>query len=188
MTPQDIANANARVRANEAEARKPVVVKAPTDADIAAMVEREIKDEARARADAVLAEYGRVAPLPISGETPTAYRARLVNEARSAMQVRPLSLDGFEEEDRLSVVENRQYADAMRMARAPHFIPDGEIMEIVKADQSGRAIHEFRANGNATNNTFKNVYGHCIGPALGHGVCTQDRHGNWNPAPLPIMP
>jgi hypothetical protein len=167
MNTLDIAVMNAAVRQREIEASKPVAPPpAPTKRDLATQAEQSAIRSAQARADAVLAEYGRSAPLPVGDEALFSYRQRLLNETRGAMKLRPIHLTGWDDGSD-ETAETCVYVDAMRNAKDPHDLPVGQVREIIKMDRSGRAIHEFvgRSQG-----TFKTVFGHCIATPMGFGA------------------
>jgi hypothetical protein len=180
LSPSVVA-ANMAARARETEALKPApVVPAPTPYELEKEADQAAIKLAQSRADEVLQEYGKAAPLPINGEAPMAYRRRLINEARAAMTLRPLDLEFAEKYQPEEVIkaEARTYADALKHAGDPPDLPAGQVREIIKEDKTGRTIHEFVGKSQGT---FLNVYGHSIAPALISPICD----GNpTNPQPL----
>lgn len=116
------------------------------------MIPRQMTDAERdevaaafARADSVYQMAGKKAPYAMDGETPIAYRRRLVRGLQSQSPAyKDVRLDTASADPALfSIIENGIYADAEKNARAPDDVPLMTLRPIVRTDAAGRRITEF---------------------------------------------
>ena len=103
---------------------------------------------AQARADAVAQHFGQQAPAPITGESLLNYRKRLLAPYRD-YSPNWTDADAEEIEDPrtreqvFAIMENTVYADAVKFAESSASVPQHQLREIKKLDQSGRHISTF---------------------------------------------
>lgn len=119
-------------------------------ADMAARLPAQMSDadysalaDAQARADSVYLAFGKSAPHPMRGETPLAYRVRLLNGVKEHSPVyKGVALDkvAIADSTTLDAIEPQIYADAEAVARSPLTVADGELRCITK--QVGAHIHK----------------------------------------------
>ena len=126
-----------RVRDLERKQPKPL-----TDADYDAMAAEQ------ARADSIFAAHGERAPRPLLGETPLAYRRRLVKSLQShSTRWKDTNLTAIADSATLNIIQDQVYADAKDAARHPSNIPAGQLIPVVRPDSmTGHKITEFRGS------------------------------------------
>jgi len=91
--------------------------------------------DAQARADGVYLAFGKSAPHPMRGETPLAYRVRLLNGVKEhSPGFKGVALDKVALADvkALDSIEPQIYADAEAVARSPAAVAEGELRCITK--------------------------------------------------------
>ena len=124
-----------KVRKDAEEIRKAV-------ADMAARIPATMSDadynalaDAQSRADSVYLAFGKSAPQPMRGETPLAYRVRLLNGVKEhSPGFKNVALDkvALADTKALDSIEPQIYADAEAVARSPVTVADGELRCITK--------------------------------------------------------
>ena len=100
-----------------------------SDADYSALA------DAQARADGVYRAFGKSAPQPMRGETPLAYRVRLLNGVKDhSPAFKGVALDKVALADLAAFdsIEPQIYADAEVVARSPATVGEGELRCITK--------------------------------------------------------
>ena len=105
-----------------------------------------MKVNAQARADSVLSLKNESAPRSLDGESPMTYRKRLPSSLlRYSQTWRNLNLSTITDSSVLSGIEQTVYADSVAALRDPAQwgSPDGELVERVELDESGRKIKSF---------------------------------------------
>lgn len=108
--------------------------------------DRDALASAQARADAVAAMFGDRASPPISGETPLAYRKRLLKGfQRHSDQFKDTEAAAFSSlnDAMLTPIESMIYADAQAAARNPDTAGVGVIVPVVERDSAGRQITRY---------------------------------------------
>jgi hypothetical protein len=110
-----------------------------SDADYSALA------DAQARADSVYLAFGQSAPQPMRGETPLAYRVRLLNGVKiHSPGFKAVALDkvALADPNALDTIEPQIYADAETVARSPATVGDGELRRITK-HVGAHIFHEY---------------------------------------------
>lgn len=155
-------------RADSVSAKELAAVKArlaAAEAQIAAdRAPPSDKDEAllsatQTRADSVFLAFGQRAKAPLKGETPVAYRRRLLSELKGHSKTwGSFDLTGMDAKT-LEVAEEQIYADALHASKNRTDIPEGELHEVVRTDEAGRKIREFHGKPRAWMSTFMTTPG-----------------------------
>jgi hypothetical protein len=105
--------------------------------------EREIQD-ARAEYQELLAPFNRPAPTPFPDENQEQYRRRVLPIVQSVVPgFETLKIDNYLREPNFNFIEKQVQEAAIREARHPTNIPDGELREVQRLDPSGRPFYEF---------------------------------------------
>jgi len=109
----------------------------------------------RTEAQPVLRPFHRDAPPPLQNERLGQYDRRLTYEVQKyAPNYKEFDL--YEAKgDAYKLLKKQIYEDAMREARAPTNIPEGELREVTRFDQSGRPYSLFFGKCSAWMNQFK---------------------------------
>lgn len=106
--------------------------------------EAEEMADAHAKADSVASAFGERAASPIPGETPLAYRRRLLGKIKDhSADWKDADLSKLDSVS-FAVAEKNIYAAAMIAANAPVTDLSHGLREIVRTDEAGRRIKEFR--------------------------------------------
>jgi hypothetical protein len=109
---------------------------------------------AQAEAHSVLSMHGRPAPPPLQGEPFLRYDRRLTDEVkRYAPNFKDVSLHDAGGAT-YPILKKQVFADALQEARRPTMIPEGELREVKRVDQSGRPFSEFYGSPRAWLNDF----------------------------------
>jgi hypothetical protein len=121
----------------------------------ASFVERETElQDTRANYEDHLQPFNRSAPKPFPEETRDEYRRRalpiLQNYAPGMQDVKVHDARGTA----FDMIEKQTFEAAAREARHPTQIPDGELREVKRLDQSGRVSYEFFGKASAWMNDF----------------------------------
>ena len=112
--------------------------------------------DCQAKADSVYSAFGKSASRPLSGESLTAYRKRMVRGLQAhSDEMKNVNINSIKDEAMLSVVEKRVYADAIAASRGTGAIAKGQLIELHKKDRAGRTITEFRCDMEAWLGDFK---------------------------------
>jgi len=136
--------------ADEEEAKDDEEEAAKNDEDEAVMA------DCQAKADSVYSAFGKSASRPLSGESLTAYRKRMVRGLQAhSDEMKNVNINAIKDEAMLAVVEKRVYADAIAASRGTGAIAKGQLIELHKKDRAGRTITEFRGDMEAWLGDFK---------------------------------
>ena len=120
------------------------------DEDVAVMA------DCQSKADSVYSAFGKSASRPLSGESLTAYRKRMVRGLQAhSDEMKNVNINAIKDEAMLTVVEKRVYADAIAASRGTGAIAKGQLIELHKKDRAGRTITEFRGDMEAWLGDFK---------------------------------
>jgi len=112
--------------------------------------------DCQAKADSVYSAFGKSASRPLSGESLTAYRKRMVRGLQAhSDEMKNVNINAIKDEAMLTVVEKRVYADAIAASRGTGAIAKGQLIELHKKDRAGRTITEFRGDMEAWLGDFK---------------------------------
>jgi len=112
--------------------------------------------DCQAKADSVYSAFGKSASRPLSGESLTAYRKRMVRGLQAhSDEMKNVNINAIKDEAMLAVVEKRVYADAIAASRGTGAIAKGQLIELHKKDRAGRTITEFRGDMEAWLGDFK---------------------------------
>ncbi len=108
--------------------------------------DRDALSAAQARADSLAQMYGDSVTAPLHGESPLAYRKRLVEKFKKhSAEFKETRLDSIEG-PAFDLIEDRIYADAATASMASSNIKEGQLIPVVTRDQSGRMITEYRGD------------------------------------------
>lgn len=159
--------ADAKKDSDEDEKKADATVKADADlvARLAALDKRipkilsdaELNDiaDTQSRADSVCAGFGETAPRPIQGESPRAYRVRVA----SKLKVHSEAWKGVDlaraDDAILDIAEKAIYADARAVADQPATVPEGQLREVIRADDTGRRIKTYIGDPDTWMSDFK---------------------------------
>ncbi len=118
--------------------------------------EEAVMADCQAKADSVYSAFGKSASRPLSGESLTAYRKRMVRGLQAhSDEMKNVNINAIKDEAMLAVVEKRVYADAIAASRGTGAIAKGQLIELHKKDRAGRTITEFRGDMEAWLGDFK---------------------------------
>ncbi len=106
--------------------------------------DRDLLAAAQSRADAVAGMFGNKVDAPMSGETPLAYRKRLLNRFKKhSARFKDEKFD-FHNGATLAAVEDIIYNDAITAARSPDETSvAGRLIPLQERDSAGRLITKF---------------------------------------------
>lgn len=132
-------------------------------ADMAARLPVQMSDAdyaeratAQARADGVYIQFGKQAPAPMAGETPLAYRVRLLNGVKDHSKTyKDVALDKIAIADKAAfeAMEPQIYHDAEIVARSPATVPVGEL-RCIERKEGGHTIRDWVGEPAAWMNQF----------------------------------
>ena len=149
MDSQKRENAELRQRIADMDKRLSAVTKPVSNED------RETLAKVQARADSIMQMFGDSVAPPMYGESPIAYRKRLVAKIQkhspSLKDVRMDSLNG----PAFDHIENQIYADAQKAALHPASPVAGRLIPLVRRDAAGREITEYTGDMDGWLNHFK---------------------------------
>jgi hypothetical protein len=112
--------------------------------------------DCQAKADSVYAAFGKSASRPLSGESLTAYRKRLVRGLQAhSDEMKNVNVNKIADSAMLEIVEKRVYADALAASRGTGSVAKGQLIALHKKDQAGRTITEYRGDMEAWLGDFK---------------------------------
>ncbi len=147
----------------EAEAKADAAFIARVDAAVAARLPKQASDEehaamadAQARCDSVASAFGSAAPRPLQGESPLAYRRRLVGAYKEHSPAwKGVDITAITDPAMLGIAETQIYADAMTAAMNPA-APEGETLrEVQTKSRAGHSVSTFVGNPAAWTSQFK---------------------------------
>lgn len=128
-------SADVRKRIEEVAA---LIPKSIGDADYTAMT------DAQARADDIFSKFGKHAPRPLQGETPSLYERRVVRMLKEHSPTWKAAevTAAFADDASFGIVRDQVYREASIAALSPMNVPNGELRMITKRS-GGHEIHEF---------------------------------------------
>jgi hypothetical protein len=104
--------------------------------------------DAQSRADKVCIEFGSRADMPMLGESPTAYRRRLLRPFwKFSPEWQGIDLEGINDSKVLDIAETRVFADAVKAAQNAEHLPGDNLHAITRTTDSGHRVTEFRGQG-----------------------------------------
>jgi len=127
------------------------------DDEAAKMDEEETKyADAQAKADSVLAGFGKSATRPLQGESLMAYRKRLLRGVQGYSDAyKGINLASIKDAKLLDLAEKQIFADALAASKAPlHYAAD-QLIELHEKDRAGRTITKFKGSVEAWLGDFK---------------------------------
>jgi hypothetical protein len=119
------------------------------------LAEERFYTDLQVEAEQVLSRFpGRHAPSPLQGEQLDQYERRLTYEMQKvAPNYKDLNL--YETRgDAYKLMKEQIKADALKEARHPTQIPDGELREVVSHDQAGRPTYSYFGSPRAWMDNF----------------------------------
>ena len=122
-------------------------MKADDDEEEAKKADEEAAEyaDAQAKADSVLAAFGKSASRPLSGESVTAYRKRQLRALQSYSDAyKNVNLADIKGSALLAIAEKQIFADALAAARSPAVFAADQEIEIHEKDRAGRTITKFK--------------------------------------------
>lgn len=154
------AEAKKKADAEEEEAKKKADSASASDAairkeidDVKRLLPKQLTDEdrgefskAQARADEVYMQFSKKAPYPMTGETPLAYRKRLVGNLKEhSPDWKDVDILAIADSVTFAIAEKAILAGAAHAALHPADLKDDELREIVRVDSgTGTRVIEFR--------------------------------------------
>ena len=111
--------------------------------------------EVQAKADSVLAAFGKSASRPLQGESVVAYRKRLMRGLQGYSDAyKAVNLRDIKDASLLDIVEKQIYADAVSAAKSPVAYGDA-LVEHRSVDRAGRTVSTFTGSVSAWLDQFK---------------------------------
>ena len=112
--------------------------------------------DAQAKADSVLAAFGKSASRPLQGEGLMAYRKRLLRGLQAySDSYKEINLASIKDVALLGLAEKQIFADALVAAKSPLVYAADQLVEINEKDRAGRTITKFKGSMSAWLNDFK---------------------------------
>jgi len=112
--------------------------------------------DAQAKADSVLAAFGKSASRPLQGEGLMAYRKRLLRGLQAySDSYKEINLASIKDAALLGLAEKQIFADALVAAKSPMVYAADQLVEINEKDRAGRTITKFKGSMSAWLNDFK---------------------------------
>jgi 8-oxo-dGTP pyrophosphatase MutT (NUDIX family) len=112
--------------------------------------------DCQAKADSVMAGFGKSASRPLVGETLTAYRKRLLRGLQAhSDSFKNVNLASITDAVLLDMAEKQIFADAVAASKAVHAAPAGHLIAIHEKDAAGRTITRYRGAISSWLNDFK---------------------------------
>lgn len=123
--------------------------------------DRDALSAAQKRADSIAQMFGDSVAQPLHGESPIAYRKRLVAKFKAhSPEFKDVKLDSLEGAA-FDVIESKIYADAQAAAMSPEHMPAGRLIPIVRRDSAGREVTTYQGDMDAWLGVFKDK-GHSV--------------------------
>lgn len=118
--------------------------------------EDEMKlQQARAEYQNKFQALGRPTPIPFADEKEPDFRVRALSNLQPLVPgFEDLKIDRYLREPNFKYVEKQIFEAADKEARHPTNIPDGELRQVRKLDESGRPTYEFHGRVSAWMNDF----------------------------------
>ena len=118
-------------------------------------IERQF-ETAHTKADKVAQAFGDCAPRWVEGESLTQYRQRLLGKFKPhSAQWKSADLSKVTDDTAIDLIERQIYADAWNSAINPANIPEGQLVEVVETDRTGRRFSKFYGDPEAWLGQFK---------------------------------
>ena len=112
--------------------------------------------DAQAKADSVLAAFGKSASRPLQGENLMSYRKRLLRGLQAYSDAyKEVNLASIKDAALLGLAEKQIFADALVAAKSPLAYAADQLIEINEKDRAGRTITKFKGAMSAWLNDFK---------------------------------
>lgn len=112
--------------------------------------------DAQAKADSVLAAFGKSASRPLSGEALMSYRKRLLRGLQAySDSYKEVNLNSIKDAKLLALAEKQIFADALVAAKSPTMFAADQLIEINEKDRAGRTITKFKGAMSAWLDDFK---------------------------------
>ena len=112
--------------------------------------------DAQAKADSVLAAFGKSASRPLQGENLLSYRKRLLRGLQAySDSYKDIKLASIKDAALLSLAEKQIFADALNAAKSPSMFAADQLIEINEKDRAGRTITKFKGAMAAWLDDFK---------------------------------
>ena len=138
---------------------KPDEEEAKMDEDEEAMKadeEEAMYADAQAKADSVMAAFGKSASRPLKGENLLAYRKRLLRGLQAYSDAyKDINLASIKDAKLLGLAEKQIFADAFAAAKSPSMFAADQLIEINEKDRAGRTITKFKGAMSAWLDDFK---------------------------------
>lgn len=152
------ADDSGEVEGKAGEIKPDEAAKMDDDEEEAAKKDEEAAEyaDAQAKADSVLASFGKSASRPLQGESLMAYRKRLLRGLQAySDSYKGINLASIKDAGLLALAEKQIFADAVTASRADSNLPAGQLVEINEKDRAGRTITKFRGSMSAWLDDFK---------------------------------
>jgi len=108
----------------------------------------------QARADSVAGAFGEAAPRPMLGETPMAYRRRLLRPFKHhSKQFGNVELEAVTDPQVFAAIETTIYADALSGSKPP-LVVEGHLRKVATRDETGRTHTKFYGRPSVWMNRF----------------------------------
>lgn len=112
--------------------------------------------DAQAKADSVLAAFGKSASRPLAGEALMSYRKRLLRGLQAySDSYKEVNLNSIKDAALLNLAEKQIFADALMAAKSPAMFAADQLIEIPSRDAAGRTITKFKGSMSAWLDDFK---------------------------------
>ena len=112
--------------------------------------------DAQAKADSVLASFGKSASRPLKGEGLLSYRKRLLRGLQAySDSYKSVNLTSIKDVQLLNIAEKTIFADALAAAKSPTMFAADQLIEINEKDRAGRTITKFKGSMEAWLGDFK---------------------------------
>ena len=112
--------------------------------------------DAQAKADSVLAAFGKSASRPLQGENLLSYRKRLLRGLQAySDSYKDIKLASIKDAALLTLAEKQIFADALNAAKSPSMFAADQLIEINEKDRAGRTITKFKGAMAAWLDDFK---------------------------------
>ncbi|PHI31169.1 DUF2213 domain-containing protein [Budvicia aquatica] len=118
--------------------------------------DEESKADAQVMADSAYREFGKSARAPMSGETTINYRKRMVNGLKQhSATYKDVDIIAIADSALLAIAEKQVYADAKATAKSKIASTPNVLIPVVRMDDAGRRITEYRGDVNTWLSSFK---------------------------------
>jgi hypothetical protein len=150
-----MADSNSDIRKSLADLQKKIpeieraLPAAMSDADFRGLA------DAQERADAVFTAWGERAPIPLRGESVTAYRRRIATKLKThSANWKGIDLDVIADDNAFGIAEKQIYADSLAAAAQPGNVADGQLRAVTRKTPTGHTEITFVGSPNAWMSQF----------------------------------